>query len=109
VGKFPANSFGLYDIHGNVWEWCADYEHDDYQGAPSDGSAWVDDGNEEYRILRGGSWGFHSNWCRSTFRFYEAATTKDKEIGFVKLIKKLVGIHQWMIQCKENLSKANRK
>lgn len=82
VGKFPANEFGLYDMHGNVWEWCADYEHGDYQGAPSDGSAWVDDGNEECRIVRGGSWNSRSNLCRSTFRFYEAATTTDEEFGF---------------------------
>ncbi|WP_339394039.1 SUMF1/EgtB/PvdO family nonheme iron enzyme [Nostoc sp. UHCC 0870] len=82
VGSFPANTFGLYDMHGNVWEWCADYEHDDYQDAPLDGSAWVDDGNEEYRILRGGSWGHPANLCRSTSRFSEAATTKDKQIGF---------------------------
>ncbi|WP_353930848.1 formylglycine-generating enzyme family protein [Okeanomitos corallinicola TIOX110] len=81
VGKFPANEFGLYDIHGNVWEWCADYEHDDYQGAPSDGSAWVDDG-EEYRILRGGSWVSRSNLCRSASRFSDSETSKDKEFGF---------------------------
>ncbi|MBD2247101.1 SUMF1/EgtB/PvdO family nonheme iron enzyme [Nostoc sp. FACHB-888] len=82
IGSFSANDFGLYDMHANVWEWCADYQHDDYQGAPLNGSAWVDDGNEEYRILRGGSWGSHSNLCRSTFRFSEAATTRDKEFGF---------------------------
>ncbi|MFN6513808.1 MAG: SUMF1/EgtB/PvdO family nonheme iron enzyme [Nostoc sp. CreGUA01] len=82
VGSFPANTFGLYDMHGNIWEWCADYEHDNYQDAPLDGSAWVDDGNEEYRILRGGSWGHPANLCRSTSRFSEAATTKDKQIGF---------------------------
>ncbi|MFW9257718.1 formylglycine-generating enzyme family protein [Nostoc sp. CALU 546] len=72
----------IYDMHSNVWEWCADYEYDDYQGAPLDGSVWVDDGNEEYRILRGGSWGHPANLCRSTFRFSGAATTKDKQIGF---------------------------
>jgi len=53
MGEFPANAFGLYDMHGNVWEWCADSWHPNYQGAPSDGSAWVDGPN---RIFRGGSW-----------------------------------------------------
>jgi formylglycine-generating enzyme required for sulfatase activity len=69
-------------MHGNVWEWCADYEHDNYQGAPSDSSAWLDDGNEEYRILRGGSWGSRSNLCRSASRFSDSETSKDKEFGF---------------------------
>jgi formylglycine-generating enzyme required for sulfatase activity len=82
VGTFPANSFGLYDMHGLVWEWCADYDHDDYHGAPSDGSAWLDDGNEEYRILRGGSWNSSPNLCRSASRFSENASVTDKEFGF---------------------------
>jgi formylglycine-generating enzyme required for sulfatase activity len=82
VGRFPANSFGLYDMHGLVWEWCADYDHDDYHDAPSDGSAWLDDGNEEYRILRGGSWNSSLNLCRSASRFSENASVTDKEFGF---------------------------
>ena len=51
VGSFPANAFGLCDMHGLVWEWCADYEHEDYLGAPSDGSAWLSDGNDDYLEL----------------------------------------------------------
>lgn len=51
-----ANGFGLYDMHGNVWEWCLDEWHASYDGAPTDGSAWMSSGDESYRVLRGGSW-----------------------------------------------------
>ncbi|MEH1920280.1 SUMF1/EgtB/PvdO family nonheme iron enzyme [Nostoc sp.] len=82
VGSFPANAFGLCDMHGLVWEWCADYEHEDYQGAPLDGSVWLNDGNEEYRILRGGSWDSSPNCCRSASRFSEMASVTDSRFGF---------------------------
>lgn len=82
VGSFPPNNFGLYDMHSNLWEWCADCEHEDYLDAPNDGSVWIDDGSEEYRILRGGSWDCSANLCRSAFRFSENSTVTDKEFGF---------------------------
>jgi formylglycine-generating enzyme required for sulfatase activity len=82
VGTFPGNSFGLFDMHGLVWEWCTDYDHEDYHDAPSDGSVWLNDGNEEYRILRGGSWNSSPNLCRSASRFSENASVTDKEFGF---------------------------
>jgi len=70
VGSFGvANNFGLYDMHGNVWEWCQDEWHDSYDGAPTDGSAWL--GNEEgsnRRMLRGGSWDYNPAICRSASR-----------------------------------------
>ncbi|MGC8715225.1 MAG: formylglycine-generating enzyme family protein, partial [Leptodesmis sp.] len=57
VGSFGvANAFGLFDMHGNVWEWCLDHWHENYKGAPTDGSAWVKGGNSDLRLLRGGSW-----------------------------------------------------
>jgi formylglycine-generating enzyme required for sulfatase activity len=83
VGSFQvANAFGLYDLHGNVREWCDDYWHDNYQGAPTDGTAWITDGDRNRRVLRGGSWNGGPRKCRSAFRvkFDPAASLYD--IGF---------------------------
>ena len=74
VGSFDvANSFGLYDMHGNVWEWCLDDWHKNYEGAPTDGSAWFDENNNLYQksgraVLRGGSWFSNPKDCRSAYR-----------------------------------------
>jgi formylglycine-generating enzyme required for sulfatase activity len=75
---FPANDWGLQDMHGNVWEWCLDQWHPSYEGAPVDGSAWVDaDANQanikkdavsRFKLLRGGSWDDHPGNCRSAYR-----------------------------------------
>lgn len=65
-----ANTFGLCDMHGNVLEWCEDLYHNSYEGAPTDGSAWIDEEAEEnaYRVLRGGSWHYGPRDCRSAYR-----------------------------------------
>jgi formylglycine-generating enzyme required for sulfatase activity len=62
-----ANSFGLYDMHGNIWEWCADTWHDNYTNAPNNGSPWIDENNKDIRLLRGGSWSNIPRYCRSAF------------------------------------------
>ena len=67
VGEFPPNTFGLYDMHGNVWEWCADDFHKNYNGAPTDGSVWLN-GDKEKSPLRGGSWLSIPSLCRSAIR-----------------------------------------
>lgn len=63
-----ANEFGLYDMHGNVWEWCLDVWHDNYEGAPTDGSAWLQGGQPALRVVRGGSWDYPAYGCRAAFR-----------------------------------------
>jgi formylglycine-generating enzyme required for sulfatase activity len=83
VGQFPANAFGLYDMHGNVFEWCQDVLHDNYNGAPTDGSAWETGGVSNRRILRGGSWFFYPGWCRSAVRFnFVSVGAVNDSIGF---------------------------
>ncbi|MCZ8104563.1 MAG: formylglycine-generating enzyme family protein, partial [Burkholderiales bacterium] len=68
VGQFPPNAFGLYDMHGNVWEWCADTWHDNYKDAPRNGSAWTKNGDDNRSQIRGGSWFSIPYYCRSAFR-----------------------------------------
>ena len=69
VGQKKPNAWGLYDMSGNVWEWCEDNWHDNYIGAPKDGSAWLKNGNDNRSPLRGGSWGSLPRNCRSAIRF----------------------------------------
>ena len=80
VGSFPPNDFGLYDMHGNVWEWVADTYHDNYNGAPTDGSAWNSGGS--VRVLRGGSWGSGPRSVRSAVRSDVGPAYRSDFIGF---------------------------
>ena len=83
VGSFQvANNFGLYDMHGNVCEWCADPWHESYRGIPADGSVWEFGGNDSYRMLRGGSWDLCSWHCRSAYRGKDVPDYRFKDIGF---------------------------
>ncbi|MEO0827438.1 MAG: SUMF1/EgtB/PvdO family nonheme iron enzyme [Cyanobacteria bacterium J06635_15] len=82
VGSFPANAFGLYDMHGNVWEWCQDQWHDTYDGAPVDGSAWISSDDSVGRLLRGGSWYDFPDYCRSANRGRNARDGRYVDIGF---------------------------
>jgi len=83
VGRFPANAFGLHDMHGNVLDWCQDTWHESYNGAPTDGSAWVDENaNQKRMILRGGSWDINPRRCRSASRNYINPGNVIGNIGF---------------------------
>lgn len=82
VMTFLPNSFGLYDMHGNIREWCFDYWHDNYQGAPSNGSAWVTGGSNLYRVLRGGSCLSKLEDCRSNNRYKDVPSSKKYSNGF---------------------------
>ncbi len=77
-----ANGFGLYDMHGNVGEWCADVRHDNYNGAPTDGTAWVSGGSSNYKVLRGGSWFLYAYNLRSANRDGTTLETRSNTYGF---------------------------
>jgi formylglycine-generating enzyme required for sulfatase activity len=77
-----ANRFGLYDMHGSMWEWCTDQWHDTYSGAPLDGSAWMSGGNPSLSVLRGGAWNRPANHCRSAYRLKESPGKRFDVIGF---------------------------
>jgi formylglycine-generating enzyme required for sulfatase activity len=98
VGMFPANDWGLHDMHGNVWEWCLDHRHGSYEGAPADGRARFNpfeptkkatsekrdnsDSEEEMRLLRGGSWLYGPRYCRSAYRYLAQPVNAYYDVGF---------------------------
>ena len=82
VGAYPANPWGLYDMHGNVWEWVEDCWHDSYEGAPSDGSAWTSGGDKSRQVQRGGSWNYGPRGLRSAFRVKNLASDRLNDWGF---------------------------
>ncbi len=86
VASFPANNFGLYDMHGNALEWCEDDYHSNYEDAPTDGSAWLGaDRKNASKILRGGSWATYPGYCRSAARFESAPSNRNHSSRGVRL------------------------
>ena len=82
AGQFPANGFGLYDVSGNVWEWVADCWHPEYSGAPRDASAWMDTGDCNLRVLRGGSVNSGPDQLRISFRTASNPVERGEFAGF---------------------------
>ena len=82
VAKKKPNAFGLYDMHGNVLQWVEDPHHDNYNGAPSNGSVWILGGNLSERVVRGGSWGNEPRYLRSAFRYGLATGYRLNTLGF---------------------------
>tara|TARA_R110000751_G_scaffold55346_3_gene118754 strand:- start:81101 stop:83380 length:2280 start_codon:yes stop_codon:yes gene_type:complete len=81
VKSFLANSFGLHDMHGNVWEWTQDCWNDNYSSAPTNGEAW-DKGDCSQRVLRGGSWLSRPDALRSAYRFRNSINVRNNDLGF---------------------------
>jgi formylglycine-generating enzyme required for sulfatase activity len=82
VGSFPGNAWGLFDCHGNVWEWCSDNWHDTYIGAPTDGSSRVTIENIDYQMQRGGTWLTSPIYCRSAYRSHSTRGHYHDNVGF---------------------------
>ncbi len=82
VNLFPPNAFGLYDLHGNVWEWCADVWHNHYQGPATDGRAWETGPDTTIRSIRGGAWFFNPGNCRCAARHGIRVNNRGSNIGF---------------------------
>ena len=83
VGQKLPNELGIFDMSGNVWEWCEDDDHDDYQGAPTDGSAWIDQPNRGgLRVLRGGHWVNLARACRVSGRNGTEPDDRRNDLGF---------------------------
>jgi formylglycine-generating enzyme required for sulfatase activity len=89
AGMFPANPWGLFDMHGNVWEWVQDVVHDNYEGAPLDGSAWEAGGDQARRILRGGSWLYNPRYLRSALRNGFSSALSNDIVGF-RVVRELL-------------------
>jgi formylglycine-generating enzyme required for sulfatase activity len=77
-----ANAFGLFDMHGNVWEWCLDAWHNNYNNAPTDGSAWEKEGDPSKRVMRGGSWDSFAVISRSAYRSWYGPAIRFNTFGF---------------------------
>jgi len=82
VGSFPPNAFGLFDMQGNVWEWVEDVWHDNFDDAPSDGSAWLAAGDHSFRAIRGSSWHNEPELTRSAIRFKRHKKVQFDTLGF---------------------------
>jgi formylglycine-generating enzyme required for sulfatase activity len=81
VDSFPANDFGIHDMHGNVWEWCEDIWHDSYANAPVDGTALLHKHSDQ-RVRRGGSWFLSPRNCRSATRGNLSPDSCNDDVGF---------------------------
>jgi formylglycine-generating enzyme required for sulfatase activity len=82
VGSFKPNAFGLNDMVGNVWEWVEDCYRDNYDNAPTDGSAWIKGGDCKYRVIRGGAWNVTPDGLRSANRSRVSADDRRYYVGF---------------------------
>ena len=90
MGSFPANGFGLYDMHGNVFEWTQDCWHGSYRGAPTNGQVWegANGGDCDGRVVRGGSWNDNPGFLRAAYRYNARVSSRSNLLG-LRLVQDL--------------------